>query len=165
MKQMKHSYLLAVLLLLGIQTATAQKAAHKGYDVTLTVSDKDSHEPIIMATIQLQPTGTVAVTNADGRATLRNIEPGNYTINISYVGYEPTKTNVKVNGPLNMNFQMTPTTLALREVNVVAKQKAGGASTTSVIGRQAIDHLQASSLADIMQLIPGQLMTNPDLTS
>ena len=165
MKHMKHSYLLAVLLLLGIQTATAQKAAHKGYDVTLTVSDKDSHEPIIMATIQLQPTGTVAVTNADGRATLRNIEPGNYTINISYVGYEPTKTNVKVNGPLNMNFQMTPTTLALREVNVVAKQKAGGASTTSVIGRQAIDHLQASSLADIMQLIPGQLMTNPDLTS
>ena len=118
-----------------------------------------------MATIQLQPTGMLAVTNADGKATLRNIDEGNYTVNVSYVGYETLNINVKVNKNLKMTCQLVPTTLALQEVNVVARQKAGGASTTSVIGRQAIDHLQAASLADILQLLPGQLMTNTDLTA
>ena len=47
---------------------------------------------------------------------------------------------------------------------MTAKQNASGASTSSIIGRQAIDHLQASSLADIMQLIPGKEMGNVDMT-
>jgi hypothetical protein len=50
-------------------------------------------------------------------------------------------------------------------VTVTAKQNAAGAATSSIIGRQAIDHLQAASLADVLQLLPGQLMTNTDLTS
>ena len=60
---------------------------------------------------------------------------------------------------------MSPTSLALKEVVVVAKQNAAGESTSSIIGRQAIDHLQAMSLDDVMQLIPGHLMKNTDLTS
>jgi hypothetical protein len=142
--------------------ATAQKAA---YTLQLTVSDKDTSEPVIMASVQLQPTGIMAVTDMDGHATLRNVPAGTYRLNISYVGYEPVNTSVKVGSNLKLNYRMTQTTLALQEVNVVARQKAGGASTTSVIGRQAIDHLQALSLADVMQLIPGQLMTNTDLTA
>ena len=47
---------------------------------------------------------------------------------------------------------------------MTAKQNASGASTSSIIGRQAIDHLQASSLADVMQLIPGMQMGNVDMT-
>ena len=145
--------------------AHAQKGNRKAYTIQLSVNDKESKEPIIMATVQLQPSGVMAITDADGKATLRNIDEGNYTLQISYVGYETQNIRVKVNKALKMTCQLMPTTLALQEVNVVARQKAGGASTTSVIGRQAIDHLQAASLADIMQLIPGQLMTNTDLTA
>jgi len=154
----------AFLFLMGSLCGWAQKSQKPAYSIDLTVTDKDSKEAIIMATIQLQPAGIVAVTNADGRATLHNIEAGTYTLNISYVGYEPRTTSITVNKNLKMACPLTPTTLALREVSVVAKQNASGASTSSIIGRQAIDHLQASSLADIMQLIPGQLMTNTDLT-
>lgn len=44
-------------------------------------------------------------------------------------------------------------------MTVVARASAAGTSTSSTIGRQAMDHLQATSLMDVMQLIPGQLMT------
>ncbi len=163
---MKLIRLLFILLMATPLTALAQKGNNRvAHTLELTVKDKDNKEPIIMATIQLQPTGMLAVTNADGKATLRNIDEGNYTVNVSYVGYETLNINVKVNKNLKMTCQLVPTTLALQEVNVVARQKAGGASTTSVIGRQAIDHLQAASLADILQLLPGQLMTNTDLTA
>ncbi len=158
------SRLLMLFLLLVSVGMSAQEKDRKAYDISLSVVDKDTKEPIIMATIQLQPTGIMAVTNVDGHATLRNIGAGTYTVNVSYVGYEPKSIRVTVNKPLVLSCPMTPTTLALREVSVVAKQNASGASTSSIIGRQAIDHLQASSLADVMQLIPGQLMTNTDLT-
>ena len=161
----KLPYALLLLLMLLPTTLQAQQTDKKTYDVNLTVTDKDTKESIIMATIQLQPTGIMAVTDIDGHATLRNITAGTYTVNISYVGYEPFTTRVAINKPINMKCQLTPTTLALNEVSVTAKQNVSGASTSSIIGRQAIDHLQASSLADVMQLIPGNLMTNTDLTS
>ena len=161
----KTYWLVLLLLLITPMLAQAQKKERKIHTIHLMVKDKDSKEAIIMASVQLQPSGILAVTNADGQATLRNVEEGMYTLLVSYVGYESQNIRVKVEKPLTLTCQLTPTTLALQEVNVVARQKAGGASTTSVIGRQAIDHLQASSLADVMQLIPGQLMTNTDLTA
>lgn len=161
MKQLKTITLL--LLLFMPLVCSAQKGAK--HAVTISVSDKDTKESIIMATVQLQPTGAIAVTDANGSATIRNVEAGNYQVSISYVGYEPINTRIKVNGNLKLDFKMAPTTLALREVSVTAQHKVSGASASSLISRQAIDHLQAASLADIMQLIPGQLMGNTDLTA
>lgn len=156
--------LLLCFLLLSPVVVFAQKTAKKTYDITLSVTDKDTKESIIMATVKLQPSDIMAVTNVDGIAILRNVEPGTYTVNISYVGYETKTIRITVNKTMLMNCPLTPSTLALREVTVTAKQNASGAATSSIIGRQAIDHLQASSLADVMQLIPGQVMTNTDLT-
>ncbi|MGX8698117.1 MAG: carboxypeptidase-like regulatory domain-containing protein, partial [Prevotella sp.] len=153
-------------MLLGLLIPLGAVAQKKGsYTLDLTVKDKDTKEAVIMATIQLQPTGAMAVTDMNGRASVKNVEAGTYTVNISYVGYEPVSTQVKVSKNVKLDFQMVPTTLALNEVIVTAKQNAAGAATSSIIGRQAIDHLQASSLADVLQLLPGQLMTNTDLTS
>ena len=148
--------------------ATAQKnssGARGGHTVSIEVLEKGTKEAVIMGTCQLKPTGAMTVTDMDGKATFKNVPNGTYTLIISYVGFEPITTQVKVDRNMNMKFQMTPTSLALKEVTVTAKRNESGTSTSSIVGRQAIDHLQANSLADIMQLIPGQLMGNQDLTS
>ena len=149
-------------------TTQAQKSAtggHGGHTVSLEVTEKGTKEPVIMGTCQLKPAGAMAVTDMDGKATLKNVPSGTYTLTISYVGFEPISTQVKVERNMSLKFQMIPTSLALKEVTVTAKRNESGTSTSSIVGRQAIDHLQANSLADIMQLIPGQLMGNQDLTS
>ena len=140
-------------------------AQNRGYTLHVSVSDKVSREAIVMATVQLQPSVAATVTDADGRATIGNVPAGDYTLQLSYVGYEPVSMQLKVTKDLQLAFQMQPTSLALKEVTVVARQRESGASTSSVIGRQAIDHLQATSLADVMQLLPGQLMDRPSLTA
>ncbi len=163
---MKNLRRIILSLMLLLSTSIRAQDGNKGlYDIQLTVTDKDTKESIIMASIQLKPVGIIAITDLDGKATLRNIEAGRYSLTITYVGYESYTTQININKSLHLSCPLTPTTLALNEVTVTAKQNASGASTSSIIGRQAIDHLQASSLADIMQLIPGQLMTNSDLTS
>lgn len=158
---------LIALFLLGFVSATFAQDGEKvgNKTISITVTDKNTKEAVIMATAALQPLGSVTVTDMNGKAQFEKIPNGNFTLKVSYVGYEEYTTSLKVEDNLNLKIALIPTSLALSEVTVTAKQNASGASTSSVIGRQAIDHLQASSLADIMQLIPGQLMGNKDLTS
>ena len=134
-------------------SATLAMAQTKGYKITINVTDKETKEAIIMANIQLQPSGALAVTNADGRAIVQNVPEGEYTLQLTYVGYEPINTKLKVGKDLTLTYAMTPTSLSLKEVQVVAKQKESGASTSSFIGRQAINHLQATSLADVIGIV------------
>ena len=158
------------LLLFVLISATQFSAAQEGnknsrFKVDLTVTDKNTKESVIMASCSLSPLGAFTVTNIDGKASFDKIPEGTYTLNITYVGYEDYHTTLKVASDLNLNIKLYPTSLALKEVVVTARQNVSGTSTSSLISRQAIDHLQASSLADVMQLVPGQLIQNTDLTA
>ena len=135
------------------------------HSINLNVKEKSTGEPVVMVTCKLEPIGIYAVTDMDGKATLKNIPEGQYTLVATYVGFEPIRQPLKVTKSLTLQLRMTESNLALKEVTVTARQNASGTSTSSIIGRQAIDHLQATSLADVMQLIPGHLMGNTDMTA
>ncbi len=155
---------LAVICLLLVGLATGVRGQSSGHTLRLAVTDASNGEPVIMATVEMLPTGAATTTNLRGEALLGNVPTGRYTLRLRYVGMETLETAVTMERDMTLNLRMTPTSLALKEVTVTATQKENGASTASVVGRQAIDHLQATSLADVMQLIPGQLMGNHDLT-
>ena len=164
---MKVIKLIALLLLLVIgQGVWAQETSKttENHIVSIVVNDKNTKESVIMANCSLDPLGSFNVTDIDGKALFQKVPTGVFTLKVSYVGYETYTRTLKVDKDLTVNVQLVPTSLALKEVVVTAKQNASGASTSSIIGRQAIDHLQASSLADVMQLIPGMQMGNVDMT-
>lgn len=164
---MKVIKLIALLLLLSIgQVLRAQgtSKATESHIVNIVVTDKNTKESVIMANCSLDPLGSFNVTDVDGKAVFQKVPAGTFTLKVSYVGYETYTAALKIDKDLTVSVQLVPTSLALKEVVVTAKQNASGASTSSIIGRQAIDHLQASSLADIMQLIPGKEMGNVDMT-
>ena len=161
---MKRNLLLFFLTLVST-FAFAQKGGPV-YDISVNITDAQTKEPIIMGSVQLSPLGQYAVTDVKGKATIKKVPVGTYTLTVTYVGYETYTTQIAIsNKNLDLNIRMAEASLALKEVSVTAKQSAAGSSTASIIGRQAIDHLQASSLADVMQLVPGQLMGHNDLMS
>ena len=146
-------------------TLCAVLATAQNHKIGVTVTERATHEPVMMGTIVLEPSGQTAVTDMKGQATINNVPQGRYTMIVRYVGFEPYRLNLNVSDKdISLRVEMVESSLALKEVTVTAKTRESGASTSSVIGRQAIDHLQATSLADVMQLIPGQLIDRPDLT-
>lgn len=161
LNRLSKAVVAGLLLLLAAVGASAQKSGHT---LRLSVTDGSTGEAVVMGTIELLPSGAATTTDLKGEAVLTNVPSGRYTLRLRYVGMETIETAVSVERDMTMTYRMTPTSLALKEVTVTAQQKESGASTASVVGRQAIDHLQATSLADVMQLIPGQLMGNHDLT-
>ncbi len=152
--------LTTILLFVFVNILVAQD----NHSIKIHLSSADDGQPIVLANCVLQPLMTVGVTDAEGNATLKAIPKGEYRIEISYVGYEKLWRRVSVEADMQLELRLTPTTLSIAEVNVTAQRNSAGQGTSSTIGRQAIDHIQAASLADVMQLIPGQVIENTDLT-
>lgn len=149
-------------------TVFAQQQTQKkteAISVKVTVLDSITGQPIIGAPCQVKSMGVFAVTDASGIAILKNLPAGEATIDIAYLGYESVSKTVNISGNLSLQIRIVETSLQLKEVSVTAKNSAAGESTSSKIGRQAIDHLQATNLSDLMQLLPGQLIQNSDLTT
>jgi hypothetical protein len=167
-KSILRIFLSTLLLILITTTVFAQSSKSKRestYSIRLTVLDSLSGQTTIGATCQIKELGVFAVTDVSGLAIFKNIPAGEAKIDISYLGYESVTKTINVTGDLTLKFKLIETSLKLKEVNVVAKSSAAGSSTASKIGRQAIDHLQATNLGDLMQLIPGQIMQSNDLTT
>ncbi len=127
--------------------------------ITGLVLDKATREPMIGAVVSITGgNGVAAVTGVDGHFTIMvpNVAA---TVTVSYVGYKTLVEKVH-----NGEYLIESQTNALGEV-VVTAQESKHLSTTSVIGRQAMDHLQPSSFGDMMELIPGGRAQDPHLTN
>ena len=144
--------------------ARAQSKA-KSLTLELTVLSDTDKQPVAGAACLLADYGIFAITDAEGRAKLEKVPSGDATLSIQMLGFEDFAEMMRFRSDSTFTVRILESTLALEEVVVTAKSSAAGSSTSSNIGRMAIDHLQATSLKDIMQLLPGQLMTSSDMTS
>lgn len=140
--------------------------AKDGLTVTVTVTDQDSGKPTEGAVIQIKPYGLWGISNDKGVVRISGVPSGKCEIEASMMGYTTKSITANLSKDRELSISIQETTLAIDDVVVVAVGNKAGEATTSTIGRQAIDHLQATSLQDIMQLLPGNIVTtNPSLTS
>ncbi|MBQ7622818.1 MAG: TonB-dependent receptor [Bacteroidales bacterium] len=163
---MRKAVLLSVLLLSAIWTASAE-AQTKGKPLNLklsVVSDSDS-QPVAGAACLLTDYGIFAVTDAEGSSVFGNVPQGKVSVSVQLLGFEDFLQEYDFRRDTAVVVRIKESSLMLEQVVVTATASAAGSSTSSTIGRMAIDHLQATSLKDIMQLIPGQLMSSSDMTS
>jgi len=143
----------------------AQSARIPSYQVTGRVVDAETGEALELVNITFNDREFWAVTNEHGRFSL-SLRRGTYTWSAAYLGYEEAKGTLKIDGSLrqyDLNIRLRPSSLALDEVSVTAREQAMGSS--SVIDRMALQHLQPKSVEDILQLMPGSLTKNPDINS
>ena len=148
---------------------TGPSAAAQPKDPSLTLSltilsDTDG-QPVAGASCLLTDYGIFGIADAEGRVILQKVPAGKATVLIQMLGFEDWKETLDFQKDETLTFRIQESSLALEEVVVTAKPSAAGSSTSSSIGRMAIDHLQATSLKDVMQLLPGALMVSSDMTS
>ncbi len=154
--------LLSILMLFGVCAYGRDSGT---YTIKAVILDKTG-EPLSGATMQLVQSGLWGISGKDGEVEIRNVPRLPVAYKVSMLGYKDVEGEICLDGKDNVRILMEEESLSMREVVVVAQAGQGGESTTSIIGRQALDHLQATSLKDILQLLPGGVsMKNPSLTS
>ncbi len=153
------------LCLLFVAMAMPAQAQKKEFSVTITVLDAANGEPMPGAICTIDEIGIFGMTNVHGVAVLPKIPEGKWKIKTTLLGFKTDIKTVRANKNLKMVIRLKEQSLSLDEVVVTAKRKTAG-GTTETIGRQAMDHIQATTLGDVMQLLPGGLLPqNKDLTS
>ena len=152
-------YLITGIFLLVPVLSSGQSSSIRG-----NVTDQEGN-PVDFATVVIQPSGQYAVTDAQGNFSIVKVPAGKTRIQISFYGMETIDTTVVMSALKSAEFffRMTETSFSLENVTVVAKRNESGHSTASEISRQAMDHMQTSSLGDIMALLPGVQISNPSL--
>ncbi|MBR0181044.1 MAG: TonB-dependent receptor plug domain-containing protein [Prevotella sp.] len=123
------------------------------------VLDADTKDPIIGATVSDARKGkAITVTNADGQFVIpRNKD---IKLKISYIGYKTLVTLPTDDGRYLMQAEIS----RLGEV-VVTAQESRGLTSSSVIEKHAMEHLQPSSFADLLELLPGGRSRDPELNA
>jgi len=95
-KMIKYFVLLLTLLSLIGSTAFAQTT-----DISITLLDNDSQEPLIGATILIDELEQGTVTDVDGIGRFSDIAFGNYQFEFSYIGYQKMDTTLNIDGNIS----------------------------------------------------------------
>ncbi len=118
----RFGFLLAVLLapcLVGPATAQ-EKASLRGY-----VRGAETGETLLQANVVVQGTGRGTATNNEGYYTLRELDPGSYTVVFSYVGYRKKAKEVTLEAgeKKRLDVELAPVEVQTEEVVVTGESE------------------------------------------
>lgn len=112
------------LLLIALQTAFADDLniyKPKVGTIKATVTDEVTKAPLIGASIMIVETKTGAISDLDGKATIKNVPVGGYAIAIRLIGYEPSTLTDIIVRPERITFiepKLTPSTVQSKDIVV-----------------------------------------------
>ena len=157
---MKRIFSISVMLLLSV-CAFAQTWTFSG-----TVLNKRTGEPVEYATVILENTAQWAVADEKGCFTITKVQPGVNVVNVSCLGFVTDIKEISITRDIeNYRVVLAEDNLALDGATVTAKEKDNTATTSRLIDKTALDHVQMMNVADISGLLPGGATSNPDLTA
>lgn len=156
-------FILSLLIIVPYNLVWAQKA--NKYEVAGTVYEIQNGKkvPLPFATLSLSSYAINAVASGQGAFYLKDVPVGKTKLTIKYIGKVEKDTLIDVKSNLNIHITMDDENFKLKDVIVTAQNKGSGMSSSSSISSLAMEHLQATSLNDVLSLIPGGIMDNQTL--
>jgi outer membrane receptor protein involved in Fe transport len=127
-----------------------------------------SGDPLELAAIHLADTHHGTTTGFDGTFSVR-VRAGTYVVRISLLGYATASDTIRIaaGATLERTYTLEATYLEIGSIVVYAPDdlKSRSLQTSTIITSGEIQHQAASSLGNLLQLIPGNSTQNPTLTS
>jgi hypothetical protein len=126
------------------------------------VKDNKSGDPIVGANVRLEGTNYGGATDFDGKYFIINLSPEDYILNVTMVGYTPSKiTGVRVRGDLTtvIDIELSETILQVgQEVVVVAERplvQKDLTAKTAIVSGQEISSLPVTEVGAVVSMQAG----------
>lgn len=152
---MKKYIILLFAILSYMCSATAQRLHGN-------VTDAQTGEPLIGATIYVSSISKGTVTDIDGRYSLL-LANGSYSVSFSFMGYETTTSTINVNGNTALNVRLKSSSQNIEEVVITSQNKQEQLARPEM----GVEKLQSKTIKSVpvllgetdvikvMQLMPG----------
>jgi hypothetical protein len=160
---------LSAISLANISQLNAQPVDSDGEQILGTVIDAATGEPLISATVYVRETEQGAVTELDGNFAIRNMEPGTYTLQVSYVSYATkiiTDVEIGQGETVRLNVSLDASSTQMEDVIVTAevmknneagllRERQKSISFNDAISIEAISQSGGSNAADALSKVTG----------
>ena len=159
---MKKFLLILILISFQIFAGTTGKLTGK-------VADAQTGDPLPGANILINETNLGGAADVNGNFIILNIPPGNYTVKVSYLGYETVLmegVKIIVDQTTNLPVWLKPKSIEVGEIVVVARTpliQKDLTSTISVLTREEIEALPVSTFTDLLSLQAGVVGSGSNL--
>ncbi|MBU1699227.1 MAG: TonB-dependent receptor, partial [Candidatus Eisenbacteria bacterium] len=157
---MSKLIIIITALFAAIQISLAASVSGKIIDET--------GQPVPFATVQIESLSIGATADAQGFFTLENIQPGNFTIQASMLGYETIRKEISVSesGLESLSLRLASSPLELGEVKVETERTTSGVSDNRAVRTEIIqgeDLVEKSTTGNLMSALAGEtgLKTRP----
>ena len=141
----KKILFLLVCALMSVNMVFAQTR-----QVTGTVIDSETGEPLIGAQVKVEGTTIGALTDLDGKFTLKNLPRSAEQVVVSYMGMNTVKAYIKP----HMAITLTANAQDMNEVMVVAygtQTKSSFTGSASIVGADEIAKVQVTNAVDALR--------------
>jgi len=173
---MKKSLILklGIVFIIGILFLNVQ-SAYAASKITGFVYEKESGSPLPGANVFIQTDEQTlgSATDTKGKFTISNVPPGEYVLNVTYIGYQKASVNISV-GPdetVEIDVEMTHETVK-GETVVVTGQAAGQTAAINqqisantiknIVSSTRIQELPDESAAAALSRLPGLSLQEGD---
>lgn len=151
-----------VLVFLVLQNSHAQSLV----DISGTVFDSTSADPILGANIFIMSLAKGTATNEDGSFVIKDVPTGTYKIRFSYIGYNTKFVEVTISGDVSnvLNIVLERNILVGEEITVLAqaagqlaaiKQQLNSNTIVNVVSKERLSELPDQNAAESVARLPG----------
>ncbi len=141
----KKILFLLVCALMGVNMAFAQTP-----QVTGTVIDSETGEPLIGASVKVDGSNIGTLTDLDGKFTLKNLPRTAKQVVVSYMGMNTVKAYIKP----HMAITLSQDSKDMNEVMVVAygtEKKSSFVGSAAIVGSEDIEKVQVTNAIDALR--------------
>ena len=136
-----------------------------------SVTDKTNDAPLIGANVILEGTSQGAATDAEGRFNIHQVDKGDYTVMVSYIGYRVFKQNISVKAgeTITVNLELDPEALQMQTYVVTASRRRerveDAPAAITVISKATIRRESNANLGDYLKGTKGIDFTQSGIDS
>lgn len=163
MKVFRTALFTLCLFFIALPLVHAQDGLVRGF-----VYEKETGEPVIFTNVYLYKTNFGAATDVNGYFTISRIPDGNYTLMVTYLGYDTLREDITIrkNTVITRQLFLTKAAFNLGEVQITAEREEARSETrTSVVKLtpKVISRIPTlggqADLAQYLQVLPGVIFS------
>lgn len=156
-------FLVLFCALIYTMPATAQNGTIRGF-----VYEKESGEPVIFTNVYLARTSYGATTDVNGYFTISRIPDGNYTLKVSYLGYDSLSEPVTIKGSnlISKKIYLKKASFSIQGVEISAEHDIARTETRTSVAKITPKQIKQipsiggqPDLAQYLQVLPGVIFT------
>lgn len=159
-------FTLITLLVATIFFTNSQSRHVSDANISGHVIDAEFKEHIPGCLISINDSNLATMTDASGHYVFRDLKPGIYTLEVTFMGYSSMKKTVEVisGKTIELNFEIAPDAFMLDQVVVTSSKtetvRRESPSLVNVLSGKTLLNIGATSLADGLDFQPGVRVEN-----